>query len=124
MTYDLAKRLKDAGFPQKGKGIFSQCIDGSCGWRAGEDWHIACDFGRCGEGEVVYMPTLSELIEACGDYFQNLRHLKSWSRTVESGGWRARGFTFASPHHHKTINGKTPIEAVANLWLALNEKKI
>ncbi|MBU6500519.1 MAG: hypothetical protein KGJ89_03635 [Patescibacteria group bacterium] len=44
MTQELAKQLKDAGFPQQ----------------------------KSGSG--AYIPNLSELISACGKYFWNLRH--------------------------------------------------
>lgn len=92
MTYELAKELKDAGFPQTGKGNF---------------------YGGDGSAlggttiDVVYKPTLSELIEACVD-FQSL--IKRSSIEFEARGSDDRCL------------GLTPEEAVARLWLALNKK--
>lgn len=98
IDYELAKKLKDAGFPQKMRvgenGLETEPNDGRIS-NEGGDW--------------IYLPSLSELIEACGDgYF-----------TLQSGQglWQAG----------KTLNpewseGQTPEEAVARLWLALNKK--
>lgn len=56
MNYDLAKKLKDAGFPQT-----ADATDG--------DTVI----------DDVYFPRLSELIEACGDKFGSLqRNTDGW----------------------------------------------
>lgn len=55
MTYDLAKQLKDAGFPQTK-------TDGTL-----KNGHYIAE-GR----EPCFDPTLSELIEACGDDFYSL----------------------------------------------------
>ena len=95
MNYELAKKLKDGGFPQEGKGNY---IDG-------ED----CDV--CGN-HVYYVPTLSELIEACGDRFWKL--IKSYTYNK----WSA----ITSEDTQIVVLGKTPEEAVANLWLELNKK--
>lgn len=93
MNYELAKKLEEAGFLVK---------------------------NRCGcEQPCIHQnyPTLSELIEACGDKFDNLTR---WigSDTLLSKGWvtnyRDDEVTFDS-------FGKTPEEAVANLWLELNK---
>ena len=99
-SYELAKTLKDAGFVQEnGDGKFlwpSEAVLDSC--------------GKC--ADEVYLPTLSELIEACGDDFKKL--------IKDSSPWRADGW------NGKEIfegHGSTPEEAVANLWLALNPGK-
>lgn len=55
MTYELAKKLKDAGFPQK---------DGAPRDRYISDHPLH---------KYCYTPTLSELIEACGGQFGALR---------------------------------------------------
>lgn len=99
MDHELAKQLKDAGFPQ-----------------IGSKWKFLKEGMECeiypspiGVKEPCYcVPTLEKLIEACGhvrlDYFP-------------------KGNSFANccdrPHHKQT--GKTPEEAVANLYLALNK---
>lgn len=53
INYELAKKLKDAGFPQKD-------ICGHCGY-------LNIDYT-----DVAFIPTLSELIEACGEDLKTL----------------------------------------------------
>ena len=104
IDYKLAKQLKEAGFLQKGK--------------SGEHWakgyqggkrttFIACSM-MCGSKDECYIPTLSELIEACGDRFFELR--KDPERWSCAG--RVEGINFY---------GKTPDIAVAKLYLKLNK---
>lgn len=64
--------------------------------------------------EVGNAPTLEELIEACGDQFYSLVFAldNDWRAFSEKDQWN----TVA------TADGKTPTEAVARLWLALNKK--
>lgn len=99
MNYELAKKLKDAGFKQGGDG--GRIHADGCNWK---------DF-PCAQ---PYTPTLSELIEACVGIGRNF----NMSYKIEKGTWRATSY------YDKTIqgNGSTPEEAVANLWLALNKK--
>ena len=66
------------------------------------------------DGLYSHHPSLSELIEACGDLFLGLRN--------ETGFWSATGFPEGNRKAWFTENGKTPEEAVANLWLELNKK--
>jgi len=56
-----------------------------------------------------FAPTLSELIEACGVYFDFLAN--------NGRNWRARSVM------EKTAEGEgsNPEEAIARLWLALNK---
>ncbi len=62
--------------------------------------------------EEVFIPTISELIEACGDRFKPLaRYGDDWCTDLCVGDKFER---WAS-------KGKTPEEAVAKLWLALNK---
>ena len=94
MNYKLAKQLKEAGFPEiQWSGIR---IDGV-------------------ESEVKYhLPTLSELIGACGDEFGELQRDKDAVGDV----------IFIAIHRSikdMAEYGKTPEEAVAKLWLKLNE---
>ena len=56
MDYELAKSLMDAEFPQIGKGSLIGSLD-KLVWRS---------------GDRVYVPTLEELIEACGENFVSL----------------------------------------------------
>lgn len=104
MDYELAKQLKDAGFAQNGSGIFLPHQDTVHGdsvnlMEAGvEKW-------------PVYVPTLSELIEACGEEFGGISRSKK-------GGWIAYGITAASMDD--AVDGSTPEVAVGRLWLALH----
>lgn len=98
MNYDLALKLKNAGFPQGEIGSWICCVEGL---------HV----GRESEDDI-YVPTLSELIEACGDSFYSL-HIVSTTK----GNWEARATS------DEIGTGFTPEEAVANLWLALQDNK-
>lgn len=101
MNYELAKKLKDAGFPQKGKGD-----------------EVTFMKLRSFEGmENCYIPSLSELIEACGESIDMITRERT---AIENKtlGWRA--YCHKGPSISK--EGKSPEEAVARLWLALNAK--
>lgn len=102
MTYDQILKLKEAGFPQMEKGKFitknNEVLDYQLSY-------------------TVYLPTLSELIDACGDSFEALIR--------QAGGW-------AATHNHENYGtrqvsnsniGSTPEEAVANLYLALHQRE-
>lgn len=96
MTYELAKELKEAGFPQR-----------------------CCSFIDCRHGmdkgiECVYKPHLSELIEACGRDFGGLYRSRVPEPTWEASGYERDDFHFLAD---------TPEEAVAYLWFALNANK-
>lgn len=101
ISYELAKELKDAGYEFKVT-----------------DWdpldHVRAAFfldEPYGRGYIP--PTLPELIESCGDDFVELwkRGDDGWSCMLEQG-------TLISQ-----VWGKTPEEAVAKLWLALQDNK-
>ena len=63
----------------------------------------------------VQSPQLGELIEACGDRFGSLYRFND---DPEWYAYRAGTRT----KEHGEFDGKTPEEAVARLWLALNKK--
>ncbi len=67
MDYDLAKRLKDAGFPQDPEGR----------------WLVSTD------ENVVILPTLSELIDALGDKFYSLTYEREWI----AKGYYSKGYS-------------------------------
>ena len=108
ISYELAKKLKDAGFPQNGPGKFEfGCRLPREAMTLKHGFGSNCD---C----LVKFPTLSELIEGCGDDFGSLD-----MRFITPKTWHA------SEHYMPTEplgRGDTPEEAVANLWLALNNK--
>jgi len=92
--YTLAKQLKDAGFPQ----IHRELIEPGKGfieYHSEDDW--------------AYIPTLPELIDACGYDFVSLeRH------NTEGNIWSCLGDKGFG------VLGSTSEEAVAKLWLALH----
>jgi hypothetical protein len=104
MTYELAKQLEDLGF--------NQVLD------LGDEYYT--DYGMNDGGilpENYYrVPHLSELIEAIGDKFFDL--------TKEGDKWEARAKDRNKPMGKEdTISlGDTPLEAVAKLYIKLNEK--
>jgi hypothetical protein len=99
MNFDLAKQLKDAGFVQPMNLEDTLPIGG-----------VYTQMGS--EGEPVYTPTLSELIEKCGSQFHSL----------EKDGGKFAAFCKGDVAERKTGSGDSPEEAVARLWLALQRK--
>ena len=118
MNYELAKELKEKGWPQH---FSKDVICGVCGGSR------SCD--RC--VNYIYTPTLFELIEACGDQFGQLKRL----RGELEGQWEAQRVSskgdylsdanlnvLPSKDHLSFHYGMTPEEAMATLWLVLNPK--
>ena len=97
MDYSLAIELKNAGFPQGGTGR----------------WIVDPSLIVVRTGDRAYIPTLSELIEECGENFETLVRYKD-------GTYRA--YRRNGPEDLQAIPSNTPTEAVARLWLALNKK--
>lgn len=96
MNYELAKKLKDAGFKPISFGTMT--LNGK-----------KATFNE-------RFPTLDELIRACGD--QNLMLIRTranqqWSCELKDAEGKVLGVA---------LNYETPSEAVANLWLKLKEK--
>lgn len=98
MDYKLAKRLKKAGFPQ-GRGEYAYDPDN--------------------ERDNAYLPTLDELIEACGDEFSALH--QNFGGAVE-GDWQALAWVREGEDEPREGVGEFRVEAVAELWLKLQEK--
>jgi hypothetical protein len=105
ITYELAKKLKDAGFPQKGECFESENLDS------------AANSGVNVFRENVYYPNLSELIEACGNGFRALGR-----ETDLEGTWVACEDITQGDEWKNSRHGSTPEEAVAHLFLELNKK--
>lgn len=113
MNYELAKQLKDAGFPQQGESYkgFYVMKDGSIIDKTVQPIVINNDVI-----EGIYSPTLSELIEACGDNFRNLERndegtfeaYPTREILIKNNGWWIE-------------KSSSPEEAVAKLWLELNK---
>ena len=121
ITYELALKLKEVGFPRPEEGQF---------WvKGGKTVIYAYEEHDKEKLGLSYCPTLSELIEACGKMFFVL------TRFWESDTWFANNYfgenpgCYADPKTEELICpgingiGKTPEEAVAKLWLKLNEHK-
>lgn len=125
MTYELAKMLKDAGFPQirprsltKEVNPFSLIYPKEQKWFEGWPMRPAPEHSpnaiHIDDTELkvlvgAYPPSLSELIEACGDELRSVERFgENWAafRKVE-----------------ESYQGFTPEEAVARLWLALRRAK-
>lgn len=94
MHYELALKLKNAGFPQNGMKYQGPSKE--------IDEPTLSD-------ELVLIPTLSELIEACGGDSVIILTIGKAQTTALHG---VTGLI---------TNKSTPEEAVANLWLELNK---
>ena len=128
LDYELCKQLRDAGFPQEfGTGSLFYprktsklpYVNGaSIGYGEFTD---ALDYPSC-----VKVPTLSELIEACGNQSKD----KPWGDDFgkfdfcldyNKDYWSA---SYKDPNYHESwsisAHGTTTEIAVAKLWLALN----
>ena len=103
MNYELAQKLKDAGFPLK---KYEDTLFANLSSEGSSPYTFETE-----DGLYVY-PTLEELIEACGRDFRFLERLRE---PDEEGSFWAE-----SDNHG--VAGSTPSEAVANLWLKLNKK--
>jgi hypothetical protein len=106
MLQELAKELKSARFPniqdvQHRQGREFLTPDGRVS---------VYSLGEAAPTESWFLPTLSELIAACGDKF--------FSLIFDCGKWRC---TASGYEGHDDLYS-TPSEAVARLWLALNKK--
>lgn len=106
LSYELAKELKDAGFP------FIRIEGGMCVGR-----QEVFDFNPEGSEELgaqhFFAPTLSELMEACGDGFLHLRHIP---RNSIDERWAVSGTPLYA------CVGSSAEEVVMRLWLELNKK--
>ena len=118
LSYETAKRLKEKGFPQK--------------LRLGT-W--ACEHGlekvmqnscKCWGDMLSYAPPLEELIEACGDKFDNLYQVReegigNWWQAYMTKTEFKRQEIPCDYHCDGYSAGDTPSEAVAALWEALKK---
>ena len=113
MNYKLAKQLKDEGFPQR-KVLSSYILPPN----ADEKYRHIMDVSKpqgyenllAAGYDIVACPTLSELIESCGDKFFGIfrRDKKNWIASI-------------SDKNETEGLGKSPEVAVAKLWLKLNK---
>ena len=114
MNYELIKKLKEAGFRQTGSGKYIP--------EKNAKEEVLLDDGEdkiteFRQEDWVKVPTLSELIEACGASFDSLTFGNRMNGTLT--GWFATGGE--DPTEVYEEQGDTPEEAVARLWLILNK---
>lgn len=114
LDFETCKRLMEAGFPLKLTPyrqiplvVFGKTGDGLNIYNDGY-LHRYVEFGN---EEVYWLPTLSELISACGEPFEALER-------INEGEWFA-----ASDTDGPYKKASTPEKAVANLYLSLNQIK-
>lgn len=126
MTYELALKLKETGWPQdkptEGRVVYdSTGVGYVCHQQEICDHECTNCPAHTEKANWAIEPTLEELIEACGDDFEMVRKVFEHDE-IGSGKFL---YWFAECTNEKGIctEGPTPIEAVANLWLVLNEKK-
>jgi len=126
MTYEFALELKNAGFPQARKGMILDRTINS-GKQHGHEGDINSYEYQKLKNEC-FIPSLSELIEACGD---KITLLEFKVNGVVAKGVIFHGLKYADelytnenmqPNEYFLTTGSTPEEAVAKLWLALNKK--
>ena len=107
LNYKEGKELRDNKYPQGGKGFGLFPDDLTEFPYRGDEPNVHKD--------VVYIPTLSELIEAVGEEFNRLE------RDVDSD----TSVVYFVAYAHELLRGsvgKTPSQAVKNLWISLNKK--
>ena len=114
LNYETAVKLKNAGFPQNKSDFYYSKYAQGTNLPVLESKY---DDTACGEF-LCDTPTLSELIEACGDNFHCLVYTTNGGMDCDRKFWSAGKNALAK----EWSNGSTPEEAVANLWLALNCK--
>lgn len=107
INYELAKQLKDVGFPQRKYGMLIECIHGAY-FRHQDDCPEGCD-----SSNFVSYPNLNELIEACGDKFHGM---------YKADDCIAHGFNSDDVFDDVYVHGQSFEEAVAKLWIELNKK--
>ena len=100
MDYELANQLRHAGFPQGGKG----------------KWIVSLDQIVVRAADRAYVPTLEEIIEACGRQFLSLQRVPESESRNET--WVVGGTIDKNVYQQ----GSTPAEAVARFWLATHNK--
>jgi hypothetical protein len=99
ITHELTIELEKAGLKPRGDG------------------QLSADATHC--GDIYYHYSLSELIEACGKDFDSLHR---WSGEPNVNFQAFSESDWGGTPAGLEGAGKTPEEAVARLWLAINKK--
>lgn len=77
MEYELAIKLRDAGFPQSGEYWYAEDTYGGPTLISEDAWQDRTYYKK-----LCVAPTLSELIEACGEDFRSLLKTDAWLATA------------------------------------------
>ena len=110
LSYQDCLELKETGFPQElKKGTLMAGIDNIT------PTHLLVPGGTYNlpQDDLVYIPTLEELIEACPkEHYLNLQQCKN--------KWRA---SIAKDNNeiYEAVCGSSPSQAVKNLWIELQK---
>jgi hypothetical protein len=142
ISYELALQLKNAGFPQEMKGgsifiyenkewvhtggghlesgvrhegLYAEKGSACCDDKEEYSLNVVNIYDDLG----VKIPTLPELIEACGDKFDSLRKIHN---NIHDVYYFVAFSTVLNKFHYEQGTGSTPEEAVANLYIGLNKK--
>lgn len=107
MDYELAKKLKHAGFPQKE-------LEFNC-------QYCPIAFGKP-EQPKVYFPTLSELINECIKSKPTINFCLRNFNTGDNNYWICGSYMSYENDWIEYTTGLNPEETVANLYLILNKK--
>ena len=112
MNYNLAKKLKDAGYK------FIEMID-----RSPHCYYCGHPFVEINDRYYI-VPTLSELIGMCGNKLILWKFEENWCAGIFNTS-SGSGYTdsYVDDYPNPIEKGLTPEEAVANLWLELNSMK-
>jgi hypothetical protein len=104
MDYELARELRDAGFPQGTKGT----------------WTYPLDALVTRSADRIYVPTLEELVEVCGDWIIKIEKAQN--------GWNVFGVRAGTSPSDTDVTfigvGKSLTVGVARLWLGLRKTMV
>lgn len=104
MKYELLKRLKDSGFPLQRVAIVSGREIALK--RPAVVFSLSASTTEAG---IYYVPSLSDLVEACGSYLMNMFRV--------DGGWACNQHQ-APDEPASEAHGATLDDALAELWLS------
>lgn len=120
MNYETAKKLKEVGFIQRKWKYARHYIPDKN--EMGEQMIVLYENYKGSGKDLVYIPSLEELIEACGDdivlWHYSAGHNEKWC----AGKIKECSDNYLDDYPEPRTRGKTPLEAVAKLWLKLNDK--
>lgn len=124
MDYETALKLKEAGFPQNLKDGFKGETNFYYDIHTKLPKLVATgSVGMIPIGELIRIPTLSELISACGNKLIALQREDGESTWNKGFIWCAveEWESYYPPGVLKGHYGNSPEEAVTKLWLALHK---